>query len=162
MFESFCPVQYFHSCVCLYSPLAFTTLVVFGSSSCLFGRVHVKCCILVHMYSYLVPHFRNCVANQTLHFCSSTLHNKVVFIVGLSSIMLSLRLSILLFRFSNCYHPWVSQAPFRLCGFSSGDSPSPVSIRFRMLIRYSINLSSCNVEKSVGKRAIALPSGVVR
>ena len=55
--------------------------------------------------------------------------------------MLSLRLSILLFRFSNCYHPWVSQAPFRLCGFSSGDSPSPVSIRFRMLIRYSINLS---------------------
>ena len=55
--------------------------------------------------------------------------------------MLSLRLSILLFRFSNCYHPWVSQAPFRLCGFSSGDSPSPVSIRFRMLIRYSIYLS---------------------
>ena len=85
--------------------------------------------------------FEDSPGYQTLHFCSSTLHNKVVFIVGLSSIMLSFRLSILLFRFSNCYHPWVSQAPFRLCGFSSGDSPSPVSIRFRMLIRYSIYLS---------------------
>ena len=98
-----------------------------------------RCLQLVHG-GLFTSYPRLCI--PTLHFCSSTLHNKVVFIVGLSSIMLSLRLSILLFRFSNCYHPWVSQAPFRLCGFSSGDSPSPVSIRFRMLIRYSIYLSN--------------------
>ena len=65
--------------------------------------------------------------------------------------MLSLRLSILLFRFSNCYHPWVSQAPFRLCGFSSGDSPSPVSLSFLGLIRYSRHVTSsvqCYVPES--------------
>ena len=44
----FVPVQYFFfTCPFLFTFFVFSTLAVFASSSCLFGSVHISCCILV-------------------------------------------------------------------------------------------------------------------